>query len=105
VSRPEGADSAIAGVAIGHHGTKMQFGIAFGKESRAVPVPEAGAAEVLGYRNAFRFSNDVQVFNKRGKLAPNPRFKTAKQWDELAEMELEMTDALCIAATGDACKF
>lgn len=98
------ADSAIAGVARGRYGAKMQFGIAFGRASEAVPVPKAGTAEVLGYRETFRFTNDLQVFDENGRLSPNPRFKTAKQLDEVVKMEVDITNALCTAATGRPCE-
>jgi hypothetical protein len=50
VVRPSGADSAVAGFAIGPRKTKLNFGIAFGRLPSSVPVPRVGTDEVLSYR-------------------------------------------------------
>jgi hypothetical protein len=103
VARPDGAYSAVAGTAFGRHGTVVNFGIAFGRSTQPVPVPRAGTDGVLGYRNTFAFTNDLQFRNANGKLITGPQFKTGAQWKEAIEISVQITDRLCKSATGEPC--
>jgi hypothetical protein len=104
VATPEGAEAGVAGRAVGRHQTIVNFGIALGHGHHGVPVPRAGTAESYGYpRGGFIFTNDLLIKGADGRLAPNPHFHTAAQWDEATSMSVSMTDKLCMAATGEHC--
>ena len=104
VSQPDGAEAAVAGLAIGRHRTKLNFGIALGHGHNGVPIPGAGSSESYGYpKGGFIFTTDLQVTGPDGRLAVNPRIHTAAQWDEATTMSVMITDQLCLAATGDHC--
>lgn len=103
VTPPAGAYSAIAGTAVGRHGTAVNFGVAFGRSTQAVPVPLAGTDSTFSYRNTFIFTDDLQFANEKGKLVTNPRLKTGAQWKEAIEMSVELTGRLCRSATGAPC--
>jgi hypothetical protein len=104
VAIPKGAEAAVAGRAVGRHRTILSFGIALGRGHYGVPVPRAGTSESYGYpRGSFIFTNDLLIKGPNGRLASNPRFQTAAQWDEATSMSVMMTDKLCLATTGDHC--
>lgn len=103
VTFPAGAYSAVAGTAFGRHGTVVNFGVAFGRSTQAVPVPRAGTDSTFSYRNTFIFTDDVQFTNERGKLVTNPELKTGAQWKEAIEISVELTGRLCRSATGAPC--
>lgn len=103
VTPPAGAYSAVAGTAVGRRGTVVNFGVAFGRSTQAVPVPRAGTDSTFSYRNTFIFTDDLQFTNERGKLVTNPRLKTGEQWKEAIEMSVELTGRLCRSATGAPC--
>jgi hypothetical protein len=100
------ADSVVAGLAIGPHGTRLHFGISFGDSASPVAVSGAGTDEVLGYRGdpPFIFTDDLQIRNASGKLVPGSQFQNARQWHEAGHMEVEMANALCKAETGEVCR-
>ena len=104
VAKPEGADAAVAGRAVGAHRTVLQFGIALGHGHHAVPVPRAGTSGSYGYpRGGFIYTDDVLVKGKDGHLVSNPKFHNAAQWNEANNMSVMMTDKLCLAVTNDHC--
>lgn len=104
VKLPEGATGALAGRAIGNHHTKLDFGVALGREPRAVPVPRAGTGEAYGYLyGGVIYTNDLQVPGKRRKWVAGPQFHTAAQWEEGINMSAAMEEKLCEAATGEPC--
>lgn len=103
VAPPAGAYSAVAGTAVGQRGTVVNFGVAFGRSTQAVPVPRAGTDSTFSYRNTFIFTDDLQFTNERGKLVTNSRLKTSAQWKEAIEMSVELTGRLCRSATGAPC--
>ena len=104
VAKPEGADAAVAGRAVGAHRTVLQFGIALGHGHHAVPVPRAGTSGSYGYpRGGFIYTDDEFVRGPGGKMIPNPNLHTAKQFAEASHMAVTMTDKLCLAATGEHC--
>lgn len=105
VTKPEGAEAAVAGRAVGRHRSILNFGIALGHGNDGVPVPQAGTIYPYGYpRGGFIFTSDEFVKGAGGRrMERNPRLHTAKQWDEVAEMSVNMTDKLCLAATGEHC--
>lgn len=101
---PEGAEAAIAGAAFGPYKTVLQFGVAFGRSTQSVPVPRAGTSENWGYQDTMLFTSDLQFKNAKGRLITNPLLKTAKQFREAVEMEVQITNELCKAATGEPCQ-
>lgn len=104
VAKPEGAQAAVSGRAIGPHHTVLNFGIALGHDTTGVPVAGVGTAESYGYpRGGFVFTTDTFVRGSDGKLVRGPQFKTDAQWREVSHMEVMMTDKLCRAATGEPC--
>lgn len=103
VDLPEGAEAAIAGTAFGPYKTALNFGVAFGRSVQGVPVSRVGTAESYGYRETFLFTDDLQIFNARGKKIVNPRFRSIRQWHTAGRMEVEMTEELCKAATDEPC--
>ena len=104
VPKPEGAEAALAGRAVGPHHTVLNFGIALGRRTEGVPVPGAGTTESFSYpRGGFVFTTDTFVRGPDGHLVPGPQFETAAQWRESSRMEVMMTDKLCKAATGEPC--
>jgi hypothetical protein len=103
VARPDGAYSAVAGTAFGRYGTVVHFGIAFGRATKAVPVPRAGIDSTLGYRKTFIFTDDLQFRNTNGELVTSPQLETAAQWREAIEISVQITDRLCKSATGEPC--
>lgn len=104
VPTPEGAESALAGRAIGRHHTVINFGVALGHGHHGVPVPQAGISEPYSSpRDGFIFTNDLEVKDADGHLAANPHFHTAAQWNEAISMSVMMTDKLCLAITGEHC--
>ena len=104
VSLPEGATGALAGKAIGRYHTKLEFGVALGKDPKGVPVPQAGTGEAYGYLyGGFIYTNDLQIPNKRHKWVANPRFHTGAQWNEAINISVAMEEKLCRAATGEPC--
>jgi hypothetical protein len=103
VRRPAGAYSAVAGTAFARHDAKLNFGIAFGRSTKPVPVPRAGIKEILGYRNLFIYTNDLQVENRQGEMVPGPQIRTRAQWTEAINMSVDITDRLCRSATGETC--
>jgi len=104
VATPEGAETAVAGRAMGRHRTIINFGIALGHGYKAVSVPQAGTRYSYGYsRGGFIFTSDLLIEGSDGRLAPNPQLRTAAQQNEASEMTVTMTDRLCLAATGEHC--
>jgi hypothetical protein len=104
VATPKDADAAVAGRAVGPHRTVVNFGIALGRGYYGVPVPGAGISEVYGYtRGGFIFTDDLRVKGPDGRFEANPHLHTAAQWRESGHMDVEMTDKLCLAATGEHC--
>jgi hypothetical protein len=104
VATPDGAEAAVAGRAIGHHRTIVNFGIALGHGHYGVPVPRAGTSESYGYpRGGFIFTSDEFINGPGGRMVPNPQLHTAAQWREAGHMEVMMTDKLCLAATSEHC--
>ncbi len=104
VAKPEGAEAAVAGRAVGRHRTILNFGIALGHGHMGVPVPRAGTEESYGYpKGGFIFTDDSLIRGSNGRLESNPHFHTAAQWREAGHMEVMMTDKLCLAATGEHC--
>ncbi|HEU5254277.1 MAG TPA: hypothetical protein VFU16_13230 [Solirubrobacterales bacterium] len=104
VATPEGAEAAVAGRVFGPHHTVLNFGVALGHGNHAVPVPRAGTAESYGYpRGGFIFTTDTFIKGSDGRLVPNPKLKTAAQWRQASDIEVKMTDKLCLAATGGHC--
>ncbi|MGC1852880.1 MAG: hypothetical protein WA687_10635 [Solirubrobacterales bacterium] len=103
VDLPEGAEAAIAGTAFGSYKTVLHFGVAFGRSVQGVPVPRAGTSENIGYQDTFIFTDDLAILNAKGKKIMNPQFNTAKRWREAVEMEVQMTEKLCKAASGEGC--
>jgi hypothetical protein len=104
VAIPEGAEAAVAGRAVGHHRTILNFGIALGHGYHGVPVPHARTINPYGYsKGGFIFTNDVLIRGPDGRLTSNPHFHTVAQWDEASSMSVAMTDKLCLAATGEHC--
>lgn len=100
VEVPEGASGALAGTAFGKHHTIVHFGISFGTDAEAVPVPQAGARDPYDYTQGggFSFTDDTVVSGGVGK-----QFHTAAQWDEAGTMIVEMQEKLCKASTGEPC--
>ena len=99
VELPQGASSALAGTAIGKHHTIVHFGISFGTEAEAVPVPLAGTlSPYYYYGGGFVFNDDLVLPKGVGK-----QFHTKAQWDEATTMVVEMQEKLCKAATGEPC--
>lgn len=104
VTRPAGAEGAVAGLAVGNHRTRIHFGIALGHGHRGVPVPLAGTSESYGYpRGGFIFTDDLLIRGPDGKLEVNPAIRTATQLDEATRMAVRITDMLCRAATHEPC--
>jgi hypothetical protein len=104
VAKPEGADAAVAGRAVGRHHTRLNFGIALGHGHHGVPVPRAGTSYSYGYpRGGFIFTDDEFINGPDGRMMPNPQLHTTAQFDEASHMSVMMTDKLCLAATGEHC--
>jgi hypothetical protein len=104
VTKPEGAEAAVAGQAVGRRRTKVKFGIALGHGNKAVPVPRAGTRYSYGYpKGGFIFTSDLLIEAPDGRLIPNPQIRTTAQQNEASEMTVAMTDKLCLAATGEHC--
>jgi len=104
VELPEGASGALAGTAIGKHHTVVHFGISFGTEPDAVPVPPAGLlTPYYYYGGGFVFNDDLEVPGKGETVHPGKQFHTAAQWYEANLMEVEMSEKLCKATTGKVC--
>lgn len=104
VDIPSGAVGAVAGQATGPHETVVHFGIALGDSPDGVPVRDAGVFDSFGYpEGGFLFTSDLSIGFAEGSVVTNPRYETAKQWSTAIEMEVEMTDRLCKAATGEPC--
>ena len=105
VTKPEGADAAVAGRAVGRYRTVLNFGIALGHGHHAVSVPRAGTIYSYGFpRGGFIFTSDEFIKGKGGRrIERNPALRTAKQWNEVAKMSVNMTDKICLAATGEHC--
>jgi hypothetical protein len=104
VALPEGASGALAGTAIGKHHTIIHFGVALGRETKAVPVPQGVPVPPVYYSSeGYVFSNDLEVPGKNGTVRPGKQFHTAAQWDEAATMVVEMEEKLCRATTGKPC--
>lgn len=101
VPLPQGATGAVAGRAVGQHHTVLHFGIALGR--RPSPVPGIGA-EIVGYEGGgFVYTDDTLIAGKHEKWETGPQFHTAAQWHEGGHMGVEITEALCVAATGHVC--
>lgn len=104
VATPKGADSAVAGQAVGRYQTILNFGIALGYGHYGVPVPRAGTINAYGYpRGGFIFTDDEFIQDRKGRMVPNPQLHSAAQFDEASHMSVMMTDKLCLAATGEHC--
>jgi hypothetical protein len=105
VPLPEGASSALAGKAVGRNRTAIHFGVSFGTETAAVPVPKAGVADAYDYsgRGGFIFTADLEIPGKNETVHPNRRFHTREQWNEAISMEVAMEEKLCKATTGRPC--
>jgi hypothetical protein len=104
VAVPEGARGALAGTAIGNHHTVLHFGISLGTEAEAVPVPQAGAVTPYYYpRGGFVFNDDLVVPGKGETVHRAKQFRTPAQWHEAVLMEVEMSERLCKAVTGEVC--
>jgi hypothetical protein len=105
VESPEGASGALAGTAIGKHHTIVHFGISFGEEPQAVPVPRAGFLTPSYYwGGGFTYNDDLEVPGKNETVHPGKQFHTAAQWDEATTMAVEMQEKLCKASTGEPCQ-
>jgi hypothetical protein len=105
VPLPENARGAVAGRATASNGTFLNFGIALGSMPAGVPVPNAQTSESYAYPPGnFLFTDDLQVRTKEGRLVPGYQFKTLRQWRQAGFMEVQITTALCKAATGDVCQ-
>jgi hypothetical protein len=102
VVRPKGARGALAGKVVGAHNTVLNFGIAFGRHSEPMPVPNSGISEVGEYPG-FVFTDDELVPGKHETWEPGPQFHTAAQWKEVARMSVAMVEQLCRASTQQAC--
>lgn len=103
-AKPEGAEAAVAGRAVGRNRTILNFGIALGHGHYGVPVPRAGTSYSYGYpRGGFIFTDDEFINGPDGRMMPNPQLHTAAQFDEASHMSVMMTDKLCLAATGEHC--
>lgn len=98
---PDGAEAAVAGRVIGRHHTELNFGIALGHGRKPV-VLRLNPAEI-DYHQSFIFTDDSFIKGPGGRLASNPRFHTAAQWNEAISMSVEMTDKLCLATTREHC--
>lgn len=105
VTLPDGASGAIAGTALGKHKTVLHFGISFGKDPEAVPVPRVGTVDPYDYSNAagFVFNDDMEVPGRNESVHPGPQFHTEAQWQEAANIVVGMQQTLCRAATGKPC--
>lgn len=97
---PRGATGAVAGTAVGRHRTVIHFGVSLGTEGEPVPVPQSGARNPYDYSGGggFVFTDDIIIPGGIGK-----QIKTAAQWREANLMEVEMTQKLCEATTGEVC--
>jgi hypothetical protein len=100
---PGDSEGAVAGTAYGPRGIFLRFGLALGPSASPIPVPQAGTREIIGFRDRWMFTSDLQVVNSKGKLIVPPRFKTLKQWREAGHMEVEITNAICEADIGEPC--
>lgn len=100
VNLPDGATDALAGTAIGKHRTKLPFGISFGTNAQAVPVPQSGTRSAYDYAagGGFVFTDDIIVAGEGAN-----QIHTAAQWREANYMEVEMEEKLCKASTGRPC--
>ena len=103
VALPARAYSAVAGAAFGRHRTVVNFGISFGRVGGAVPVPRAGTDSTFTYHNLFVYTDDLQWRNAKGKLVTPSRMKTGAQWREASRISVDITDRLCLTATGAHC--
>jgi hypothetical protein len=104
VATPKGAETAVAGQAVGAHQTILNFGIALGHGHKAVPVPKAGTIYSYGYLGGgFIFTSDEFIKGPHGRMVPNPRLNSVAQWNQVSDMSVSMTDKLCLAATGEHC--
>ncbi|HET8814503.1 MAG TPA: hypothetical protein VFM51_06070 [Solirubrobacterales bacterium] len=100
VENPKGATGAVAGTAVGRHGTVIHFGVSLGTEGEPVPVPQSGTRTAYDYSKGggFVFTDDVIV---PGGIAK--QIQTAAQWREANHMVVQMQEKLCKATTGDVC--
>lgn len=105
VRLPDGASGAIAGTVFGKHKTILRFGISFGEDPKAVPVPGVGTVDPYDYSSAagFVFNDDMEVPGKNESVHPGPQYHTEAQWHEAAKIVVEMQQTFCRAATGKAC--
>jgi hypothetical protein len=104
VDLPYGASGALAGAAIGKHHTVLHFGVSLGAEAHAVPIPRVGTVTPYYYpKGGFVFNSDLEVPGKGDTVKPGEQFHSAAQWTQAVLMELEMTEKLCRAATGEVC--
>ena len=103
VEAPTNETGALAGTATGAHATVLHFGLALGGNSDGVPVPRAGTSGAYSYpRGGFVFTDDLE--EQRGySFRPGRQFQTAAQWNEAINMEFEIEEKLCEAATGEPC--
>ena len=103
VALPEGASSALAGLAVDKRHVAVNFGIALGKEpKKGVPVPRAGNEEAYGY-GGFIYTDDLQVPDGNGGWMINPRFHTTREWHHAADINVAITEKLCRAETKEPC--
>ena len=107
ISVPNGASGALAGKATNGHHVVLQFGVALGRNPDGVSVPRSGTEEIYSYlRGGFVYTDDLMVptKNKKHRWVANPRFRNVREWHEAGDMEVEMEEKLCEAATGEPCK-
>lgn len=97
----EETDEVLAGRAFGPHRTVLNFGLSLGESPKLVPVPKAGVSDSYVYSDAgFAFTSDLDVDRVSGALTPR---KSYRQYRQAAHMEVELTDKLCVAVTGEHC--
>jgi hypothetical protein len=102
VKLPVGATDAFAGRARGRGGVTVSFGVAFGDEAGAVPVPEAGTLNEVG-DGAFIFTDDTLV-RVDGKLTVNKRLRTKAQFNEASRISVDIEERICRLITGEPCE-
>ena len=103
VPLPKDATGVLAGRAVDRYHTAINFGIALGNDVKeGVSVPRSGTGEAYGY-GGYIYTDDLQVPDGHGGWKANPRFKSLNQWHHAGDMDVEITEKLCRAETGEPC--
>jgi|SRR5215218_9255403 len=95
------ASGAVAGRAVGPHGTVVRFAVSLGRGGEPVRLPPPSDPEATG-GETFRVTDDaVVVVDGRPGIAA--RLDTAAKWKEAARIVVDIEEQLCRATTGKSC--